>query len=93
MFNECKSWRPATTAPQSEGAAFAQKGKSEGTNKHWGVDKTCPIKCSDRRATSSPTVLSSIRKKTKRTSMTKMNLIMTLRSNQPPRRKRIKKRK
>ena len=42
LLNEYKSWRPASSAPQSEGVAFAQKGKQEDTsNKDWAADKTC----------------------------------------------------
>ena len=39
LLNEYKQWRPAS-APQSEGIAFAQKGKQE-NSKDWAADKTC----------------------------------------------------
>lgn len=40
LLNEYKHWKPAMTAPQSEGMAFAQKGK-QNDNQEWAADKVC----------------------------------------------------
>jgi hypothetical protein len=57
LLNECKRWRSVSSAPQSEGVAFAHKGKQEGN---------------PNKGTSSPTVFSSRKSRETRT-MTKTN--------------------
>jgi hypothetical protein len=42
LLNEYKQWWPTSSAPQSDGVSFAQKGKQDGNqNKDWAADKTC----------------------------------------------------